>query len=124
MKKPNKTYYKGNLKVEEYFENGKLWMYRTTERTQEYKLMKDYFSEDIYDFKNKIHYNHKGIPFWEEKWVLKKDNYYDYFEYLIPVFEGYEDASIMTDEDKKNYSELLNNYIINNELISKYDSPW
>jgi hypothetical protein len=58
---PNKTYYKGDVKYEEYHtDDGSLCTYHTTERTDDYRITSDYLPDGSLMYREKIYYNKIG----------------------------------------------------------------
>ena len=124
---PDKTYNKNNIKYEVYYnDDGSLGTCHTTERTDDYKITCDYDSDGSLMYRCAIYYNDKGVPRKEEVWNYLQKEKEEHFETYIPIFEGYEDASKMSDEDKKELNNLIRAYL--STARKKYDPsndvPW
>lgn len=89
-------------------------MFTTTNKTKEYKIIKDFDSKSTLICETKIHYNSKGIPIKVEQWLHEEEKT-NFSTEIIPVFPEYNDLKDMSEEDKKNHSELINSFLLNNK---------
>ena len=117
IKTEDKTYFKDNVKYQEYYENGKLNMYTTTEKVKELKTTKEFDYAGGLICETRIHYNINGIPVKVEQWLIENEKV-NYDLRIIPVFPEYIDIKTMTELDKHTHSELINTYLLNNKKLS------
>ena len=111
VKNPDKTYFKNNIKYEEFYENGMINMFTTVDKTKERKIIKEFDANSTLMCETKIHYNDKGIPVKVEQWLYDEEKT-NYSIKTIPVIPGYNDVKDMSEDDKKKHSDLINSYLI------------
>lgn len=100
------------IKRTEYYQDDVMTNYSLEERTLEYKLTRIYTVDDILYDETKIFYNERGMPYRLKEWtkgLTPKDT--SFHDTSIPEIEGYEDASLMTEQDWEEYSEIIFQYL-------------
>lgn len=103
----------GFEKVEVY-EDDELTMYSLSGRTPEYRLTKLFTPEGELFEEERVYYNKKGIPYRIRQWTkTSKGN--QIHDSKIPIFEGYEDASTMTEEDWRDHGDLVFAYLYSDD---------